>query len=97
MFARLTQSTHTKPIADPVCRYFQGGSFALRHPGLKPWAITCSRFAAKSDSLQRFDPGNFVRSRRAHFYILLTLHRGIYSAHRRENAPKYESLRCENL
>jgi hypothetical protein len=29
-------------------RCFQGGSRAMRDPGLKPWAVLYSRFAAKS-------------------------------------------------
>jgi hypothetical protein len=27
-------------------RHFQGASFDLGDPGLKPWAMVCSRFAA---------------------------------------------------
>jgi hypothetical protein len=34
-------------------RHFQGGSRATHNPGLKPWAVLYSRFAAKSDSPPR--------------------------------------------
>jgi hypothetical protein len=45
MFARLTESTY-QAQNKPFGRHFQGGSCAARYPGLKPWAIICSRFAA---------------------------------------------------
>ena len=38
------------PIALDIGCHFQGTSFDLTNPGLKPWAMICSRFAAKSRS-----------------------------------------------
>jgi hypothetical protein len=36
----------TNHSAQTVWRHFQGASFDIRNPGLKPWAMICSRFAA---------------------------------------------------
>jgi hypothetical protein len=50
---RATDSINT-PNVEPVFvgRHFQGASPDARTPGLKPWAILYSRFAANSPALR---------------------------------------------
>jgi hypothetical protein len=41
-----------------------GRALGARYPGLKPWAIIYSRFAAKSDSLLGFEAGKQILAAR---------------------------------
>ena len=45
---------HAIPADPNFGRHFQGVSYNATNPGLKPWAILCSRFAANS---RHFVPG----------------------------------------
>jgi hypothetical protein len=52
--ARVTDGVNTRrPERTPLGRHFQGVSFGVINPGLKPWTVIYSRFAAKSDRLSR--------------------------------------------
>ena len=56
MFARFIESIRQAKNR-PVGRHFQGDSFCLRYPGLKPWAMIYNRFAVNPTRSQGFSHG----------------------------------------